>query len=210
MVQDSSAIVRRTAIEDPHSFARPSEVSIRHLQLDLDVDFDARRLAGTAALDLDRHSNATEVVLDTWGLEIEEVRDGSGAPARFELGPDRGCSGARCASRSPPRPQPPWARAADRPGGGALSHQSRGDRAAVARAEADRRRQAALPVHAVAGDPRAHLDPAAGHALGALHLRRHRPGAAGAARADERREPAAAQRHRRLHASACRRRSRPT
>ena len=80
----------RTAIEDPHSFARPEEVSIRHLRLDLDVDFESRRLSGTATLDLDRHSNATEVVLDTWRLDVEEVLDGKGAPARFELGPDEG------------------------------------------------------------------------------------------------------------------------
>jgi aminopeptidase N len=83
----------RSAIEDPHSFARPAEASVRHLQLDLDVDFDARRLSGTATLDLDRQPNATEVVLDTWGLEIEEVRDGGGAPARFELGSDQGLLG---------------------------------------------------------------------------------------------------------------------
>ena len=82
-----------TAIRDPHSFARPEEAAIRHLQLDLDVDFEARRLSGTAALDLDRHSSATEVVLDTWGLEVDEVRDGSGAPARFELGSDQGLLG---------------------------------------------------------------------------------------------------------------------
>jgi aminopeptidase N len=81
------------AIRDPHSFARPWEVSIRHLTLDLEVDFEARRLAGTAALDLEHHGDTSEVVLDTWGLEIEEVRDGGGAPARFDLGPDQGLLG---------------------------------------------------------------------------------------------------------------------
>jgi aminopeptidase N len=71
---------------DPHSFARPWEASVRHLDLDLTVDFETRSIAGTAVIDLDRQPGAAEVVLDTWGLEIEEVRDGGGAPAAFELG----------------------------------------------------------------------------------------------------------------------------
>jgi aminopeptidase N len=79
-------------IADPHSFARPWEASISHLELDLDVDFAGRRLAGTAVLDLERAAATTEVVLDTWGLEIEAVSDERG-PARFELGPDQGLLG---------------------------------------------------------------------------------------------------------------------
>src|ERR1700720_2364746 len=34
---------------DPHSFARPSEVAVDHLVLDLSVDFAARRLSGRAS-----------------------------------------------------------------------------------------------------------------------------------------------------------------
>ena len=78
---------------DPHSFSRPAEASIRHLVLDLDVDFATQRLAGTASLDLTRRRDASEVVLDTWGLTIEEVRDGKGAPIRFELGSEQGLRG---------------------------------------------------------------------------------------------------------------------
>ena len=36
-----------TAEADPHSFARPSEVAVEHLVLDLSVDFAARRLSVT-------------------------------------------------------------------------------------------------------------------------------------------------------------------
>jgi hypothetical protein len=39
---------------DPHSGARPDEIAVRHLSLDLEVDFGQRRLGGRATLELDR------------------------------------------------------------------------------------------------------------------------------------------------------------
>lgn len=48
----ASAPVARAAVpagfRDPHSSARPDEVRTTHLALDLDVDFAARRVRGTA------------------------------------------------------------------------------------------------------------------------------------------------------------------
>lgn len=41
--------------DDPHSYSRPREVAVRHLSLDLEVDFESRSLAGSVRLDLDRH-----------------------------------------------------------------------------------------------------------------------------------------------------------
>lgn len=75
-------------VRDPHSFARPDEVSIRHLALDLAVDFEAHRLAGTATLTLERHDpGATELVLDTRDLEIEAVHlDEATEATAFRLG----------------------------------------------------------------------------------------------------------------------------
>ncbi len=79
-----------SAARDPHSFARPREIRMRHVELDLDVDFSARRLSGTAILHLERLDPAATVVhLDTRGLEIGRVESGDGAswaPARHELG----------------------------------------------------------------------------------------------------------------------------
>jgi aminopeptidase N len=73
--------------DDPHSHARPNEVVVRHVGLDLTVDFDERRLSGLATLDLERHSpDATELVLDTWQLDIAAVTLGDGTHALFELG----------------------------------------------------------------------------------------------------------------------------
>src|SRR4051812_26757053 len=60
---------------DTHSFARPLEARVTHVALDLDVDFDARRLGGTARIDIDRRPDAKEIVLDDNGLEIDRVTD---------------------------------------------------------------------------------------------------------------------------------------
>ena len=75
---------------DPHSYARPAEARVTHLDLDLAVDFAARRLTGRASLRLDRATGARQVVLDTRDLEVRRV--GAGAEDRetpFRLGEPR-------------------------------------------------------------------------------------------------------------------------
>lgn len=77
----------RTYPADPHSFARPNEVVVRHAALDIDVDFDARRISGTASFDLERRTaDATQLVLDTWQLDVTSVTDADGSSLAFELG----------------------------------------------------------------------------------------------------------------------------
>jgi leukotriene-A4 hydrolase len=61
---------------DPHSFGNPEQVRIAQIELDLTVDFDARRLNGVAILDIARQSDAPAdwpLVLDTSGLTIDQV-----------------------------------------------------------------------------------------------------------------------------------------
>lgn len=69
----------------PHSVARPSEVAIKHLHLDLQVDFDAKLLSGSATLSLSRRGGATELWLDTQGLDIRKVVDAAGGKLPWEL-----------------------------------------------------------------------------------------------------------------------------
>ena len=71
---------------DSHSYARPLEARVTHVALDLAVDFDARRVGGTATLDIQRKPEAREIVLDSKGLEIESIADGAGAPLTFATG----------------------------------------------------------------------------------------------------------------------------
>lgn len=69
----------------PHSCARPDQVAVKHLHLDLKVDFDQKKLIGSAKLDLDRKDKASELRLDTSGLTISKVESG-GNELKWELG----------------------------------------------------------------------------------------------------------------------------
>ncbi|MFL6787129.1 MAG: M1 family metallopeptidase [Sphingomicrobium sp.] len=71
---------------DVHSHAKPLEARVTHLALDLDVDFDARRIGGTATLDIDAKPDATEIILDDKGLEISAITDQAGNPLPYKVG----------------------------------------------------------------------------------------------------------------------------
>jgi aminopeptidase N len=71
---------------DIHSFAKPLEARVTHVALDLNVDFDTRRIGGTATLDVQARPDATEIILDDKGLEISAVTDGAGQPLAYKVG----------------------------------------------------------------------------------------------------------------------------
>lgn len=83
--KSSEGTAMKTA--DPHSFARPAEAVIRHLDLDLKVDFDSRKLSGTATLHIDNLSKGDRLHLDTRDLTIDSVWLDDGTSARFDLMP---------------------------------------------------------------------------------------------------------------------------
>jgi len=74
------------ATPDPHSYARPDQVAVRHLVLDLTVDFAAQTLAGKATLDVENKSGASELLLDTRDLTVTRVTLDDGSEAKFTLG----------------------------------------------------------------------------------------------------------------------------
>src|SRR5947207_13802432 len=71
---------------DSHSYARPLEARVHHVALNLAVDFDAKRVGGTAILDIDRKPDAREIILDDKGLEISAIADGNGQALPFKVG----------------------------------------------------------------------------------------------------------------------------
>ena len=71
---------------DSASYAKPLEARVHHVALDLGVDFKAKRIGGTATLDIDRKPDAQQIILDSKGLEIESITDGNGAPLQYQLG----------------------------------------------------------------------------------------------------------------------------
>lgn len=69
---------------DPHSFSNPDEVMVRHLALDLTVDFETKTLKGFAELTVDNIAGATQLVVDTRDLLIASV-EANGKVTSFEL-----------------------------------------------------------------------------------------------------------------------------
>jgi aminopeptidase N len=76
----------RIAPVDRHSYANAREVVVRHVALDLTVDFDRKQLHGSATLEIENRTGARELVLDTRGLAIERVTLDGGSIAAFSLG----------------------------------------------------------------------------------------------------------------------------
>jgi leukotriene-A4 hydrolase len=86
---------------DIHSYARPVEARVTHVELDLTADFEARRLAGTATLDIAREAGADSVVLDVKTLEIEAVTTPDGHPLPYAFGPEDPILGRALAVKLP-------------------------------------------------------------------------------------------------------------
>ena len=76
--------------KDLHSYSNPQQVTIKHLHLDLEVDFEQQVLRGQAILDLERITPNEPLVLDTMDLDITkvEITDGDSDydETRFSLG----------------------------------------------------------------------------------------------------------------------------
>jgi aminopeptidase N len=75
-----------TAPADTFSFAQPSEVTTRHLSLDLTVDFNQRLVRGTTTLDIENLTGTRTLVLDTYELNVTGVTLDAGTPAVWSYG----------------------------------------------------------------------------------------------------------------------------
>lgn len=72
-------------LDDPHSFAKPSESLVTHLDWRATVDFETKIISGTAILSLQNSKDASQLILDTKLLSIESVIIG-GEPVEYNLG----------------------------------------------------------------------------------------------------------------------------
>lgn len=79
--------------KDVKSYARPAEARVTHVALNLRADFEAKRILGSATLDVEAAPDAREIILDSKGLEIKSITGDGGRLLRFALGkadPDLG------------------------------------------------------------------------------------------------------------------------
>ena len=78
---------------DPHTFAKPDEVEVQHLDLDIRVDFDQKRILGRASLQIQNKTGADKLYLDTNGLSITSVASDTDPKAAFTFGEAEGSKG---------------------------------------------------------------------------------------------------------------------
>jgi leukotriene A-4 hydrolase/aminopeptidase len=70
---------------DVHSFSRPDEAGVEHLDLEIEVDFETRTLKGRASWRLRGGATGDELVLDTRDLDVERVTRDDGDTAGLEV-----------------------------------------------------------------------------------------------------------------------------
>ena len=76
---------------DIHSYGNPHQVRVKHVDLDLNVDFERRVIGGSATLRVDRVDTSAPLIVDTRDLKIEKVEaaekeKGPFEAAKFTLG----------------------------------------------------------------------------------------------------------------------------
>ncbi len=81
-----SPILTSEEAKDPWTFAEPEKARVTHVALDLVLDFESKRISGTATLDVQAQPGADAIVLDSQGLEIASVKDEAGRDLPFTVG----------------------------------------------------------------------------------------------------------------------------
>ena len=96
----ASATTAVDYVRDIHSYARPEIARVTHVDLDLDADFAAKTLSGTATLDVTAEPGANEIILDVRNLDIRDIRDSSG-PLQYVVGDEDAILGRPLTVRFP-------------------------------------------------------------------------------------------------------------
>src|SRR5690606_12133412 len=71
---------------DSSTFAQPQVARVTHVALDLALDFERESVGGTATLDILARPDASQIVLDSDGLQVSRVTDARGNELDFEIG----------------------------------------------------------------------------------------------------------------------------
>ena len=89
----AQAILEMKRATDFHSFSRPEEAVVTHLDWDAKVDFETRTIAALATYDIETSSDAERIMLDIRELTIDSVSV-DGVSSNFEIGDEKDFIGA--------------------------------------------------------------------------------------------------------------------
>ena len=71
---ETEKVQEMTQANDPHSYSNPNEAVVKHLDLEIELDFNSKVISGSAHYTFERNSQeAVEIVFDSEDLEISEV-----------------------------------------------------------------------------------------------------------------------------------------
>ena len=74
-------------VKDEHTFAKPELAVVKHLDLDIEVDFDTQTISGKASWTIDNVSKGNQIIFDENTLNITKVTLGDEEKeTKFELG----------------------------------------------------------------------------------------------------------------------------
>ncbi|UTN05852.1 M1 family metallopeptidase [Flavobacterium bizetiae] len=80
---------KTAAVTDEHSYSKPELAVVKHLDLDIKVDFDTQTISGKASWLIDNISKGNEIIFDENTLNITKVTLGDDEKeTKFELGKD--------------------------------------------------------------------------------------------------------------------------
>lgn len=74
-------------VKDPHSFAEPHEAVVKHLDLNIKVDFNTKIISGIASWTIENPSKGDEIIFDARNLKISKITLGDDVKeTTFSLG----------------------------------------------------------------------------------------------------------------------------
>ncbi len=76
-------------VKDKHSFAKPNEVLMKHLDLEIEVDFKTKTIKGKAICLVQNIAKVSKLYLDTKDLQIDKVELSNAQVTTFRLGKEK-------------------------------------------------------------------------------------------------------------------------
>ena len=84
-IKKTQAILDMKRATDQHSFCKPSESVVKHLEWDAEVHFDSKTIDATATYSVESSDDAERIILDIRELNIKSVKI-DGLEASYEIG----------------------------------------------------------------------------------------------------------------------------
>jgi len=81
---EKEKVITPKYVTETHSYAQPNNAVVKHLSLDIDVDFKEEVISGTASYSIE-NNNASEIILDSKFLDIQKA-EADGKETKFTLG----------------------------------------------------------------------------------------------------------------------------